>query len=410
MKLKRVSIKGLNNKVDCDFEFHDDINIVTGINGCGKTTFLKLLWYAISGNIECLISEISFKSFNLETSSFTLLLIRKKRSIEWKYSANEIQQNGDFNLEESNPIEKIEVLQSLILESSESSLFFPTFRRIEGGYSIMNPKTISSFSNSSPTFTLLSNATPPSSPSFLENPKPKGLISSFTSYSRSNSSKMVRSESNRDTSIKNAFDKLSNRLSILEHKFICSISTHDLGLLLKSRYIEISEKTNGEFVKFSALLSSQVENIESDVASGRLDALAILTRLQEENNAVNNMRNELLRPFEILSELVTKVMHYECVKLDEFTLGESDNAIDSRLLSSGEQQMLSFLCYNAFYDNSVIFIDEPELSLHPDWQRRLFPNLMKQQSSNQFIVATHSPMIYSKYSDKEIILSSEKGE
>ncbi len=58
MKLKRVSIKGLNNKVDCDFEFHDDINIVTGINGCGKTTLLKMLWYAISGNIEYLISEI----------------------------------------------------------------------------------------------------------------------------------------------------------------------------------------------------------------------------------------------------------------------------------------------------------------------------------------------------------------
>jgi predicted ATPase len=40
---------------------------------------------------------------------------------------------------------------------------------------------------------------------------------------------------------------------------------------------------------------------------------------------------------------------------------------------------------------------------------------MKQQSSNQFIVATHSPFIYSKYEDKEImdkeiILSEEKGE
>ncbi|MFM7600931.1 MAG: AAA family ATPase [Pseudanabaena sp.] len=56
MKLKRVSIKGLNNKVDCDFEFHDDINVVTGMNGCGKTTFLKMLWYVISGNIEGSIS------------------------------------------------------------------------------------------------------------------------------------------------------------------------------------------------------------------------------------------------------------------------------------------------------------------------------------------------------------------
>jgi predicted ATPase len=410
MKLKKVSIKGLNNKVDCDWDFHDDINIVTGINGCGKTTFLKMLWYAISGNIECLISEISFKSFNLETSNFTLLLIRKKSSIEWQYSANEIQQNGDFSLVEFNPVGGIEVLQSLILESSELSLFFPTFRRIEGGYSVMNPKSTSSSSNSSPTLTSSSNFTPPSSLSFLEKPKPIGLISSFTSYSRSNSIKMVRAESNRDTSIKNAFDKLSNHLSMSGHKFICSISTHDLGLLLNSRYIQISAKTNEEFLKFSALMSSQIENIESDIVSGKQDALDVLSRLQQENNAVNNIRKELLRPFEVLAELVIKVMHYKGVRLDDFILGESNNAIDSRLLSSGEQQMLSFLCYNAFYENSVIFIDEPELSLHPDWQRRLFPNLMKQQSSNQFVVATHSPMIYSKYSDKEIILSSEKGE
>ena len=380
MKLKSVSIRGLNNKLDCDFEFHNDINIVTGINGCGKTTFLKILWYAISGNIERLISEISFKSFNLETSNFFLSLNKNQSDIEWRYTANEIQQNGDFNLVEFNPVGGIEVLQSLILESSKSSLFFPTFRRIEGGYSIMNPKIISStsISNSSPIRTPSSNFIPPSSLSLLENPKPIGLISSFTSYSRSNSSKMVRDESNRDTSIKNEFDKLSNRLSMLEHKFICSISTHDLGLLLNSRYIEISSKTNEEFLKFSALMSRQIENIESDIVSSKQDALDILSRLQQENNAVNNIRNELLRPFEILSDLVIKVMHYKGVRLDDFILGELNDSIDSRLLSAGEQQMLSFLCYNAFYEDSIIFIDEPELSLHLDWQRRLFPNLMKQ--------------------------------
>ena len=103
-------------------------------------------------------------------------------------------------------------------------------------------------------------------------------------------------------------------------------------------------------------------------------------------------------------------MRYKGVKLDDFTIGESDDAIDSRMLSAGEQQMLSFLCYNAFYEDSVVFIDEPEISLHLDWQRRLFPSLMRQQTSNQFIVATHSPCIYSKYEDKELILSEEKGE
>ncbi|MEI6329618.1 MAG: AAA family ATPase [Pseudanabaena sp.] len=379
MKLKSVSIRGLNNKLDCDREFHNDINIVTGINGSGKTTFLKILWYAISGNIESLISEISFKSFNLETSNFSLSLINKGIGIEWQYVANEIKQSGDINLYEYNSVERLELLKSLILETRDSSLFFPTFRRIEGSYSIVNPQTPKS---------ILTQPTIPD----LNIPIPFPFMGSkLQSEGRKNA-----------TNIKNEFDKLSILLSTSGHKFICSISTHDLGLLLKSHDEQISQKINEDFLRLSALLSSQIPN-------GKQDASAILSRIQQENNSVNNKRNELLRPFEILSELVTKVMHYKGIKLDNFILGESDDAIDARLLSYGEQQMLSFLCYNAFYENSVIFIDEPELSLHPDWQRILFSRLMKQQSSNQFIVATHSPFIYSNYEDKEIILDEEKG-
>ena len=59
---------------------------------------------------------------------------------------------------------------------------------------------------------------------------------------------------------------------------------------------------------------------------------------------------------------------------------------------------------------SVIFIDEPELSLHVDWQRLLFPKLLSQSTNNQFIVATHSPFIYSKYPDKELLLDADRGD
>jgi predicted ATPase len=104
------------------------------------------------------------------------------------------------------------------------------------------------------------------------------------------------------------------------------------------------------------------------------------------------------------------VFQYKGIRLaDPVTLGEAREAIASDVLSSGEKQMLNFLCYNAFTTNSSIFIDEPEISLHVDWQRILFPILIKQSTGNQFIVATHSPFIYSKYSDKELLLSSDRG-
>jgi predicted ATPase len=111
-----------------------------------------------------------------------------------------------------------------------------------------------------------------------------------------------------------------------------------------------------------------------------------------------------------LSELIAKVFRYKGIKLaDPVTLGEAREAIASDVLSAGEKQMLSFLCYNAFANQACIFIDEPEISLHVDWQRILFPILLQQSTGNQFIVATHSPFIYSKYADKELVLSPERG-
>lgn len=72
--------------------------------------------------------------------------------------------------------------------------------------------------------------------------------------------------------------------------------------------------------------------------------------------------------------------------------------------------MLSFICYNAFSNQIPIFIDEPELSLHVDWQRTLFPTLESQAKDNQFIIATHSPFIYGKYPEKEIALVKMRGD
>ena len=375
MKLKRVSVKGLNNKVDCDFEFHNDINIVTGINGCGKTTFLKMLWYAISGNIERLISDISFEAFNLETSHFCLSLFNIDGGTQWQHIANGIKQNGLINLGEYNSANEIEVLKSLIIKERTSSLFFPTFRRIEGGYL----KTIANIRSMGETEKNLSY--------IFEKP--------IDGFSRR---------------IQDDFEKLSDTLTCLDHKFICSISTHDLGYLLRLHHADTTEKIDKYSLALNKSLISKLENIKSGIEDSRDESLTIVSNLQREVTDVSNRREELLQPFKVLSELVTKVLHYKGVKLDDFTIGESDNAIDSRLLSAGEQQMLSFLCYNAFYEDSIIFIDEPEISLHLDWQRRLFPSLMRQQTSNQFIVATHSPCIYSKYEDKELLLSEEKGE
>ena len=338
----------------------------------------------------------------METSHFSLYLSKKDVGIEWQYIVNEIKQDGFINLGslgEYISSSEIKSLQSLIIENNTSSLFFPTFRRIEGGYSIINIETVRRIKTKG-------NNTYPYP---LSNLIPVPISPPLPILPTMGRSQSQRSIDHINISIKDEFNNLSNRISIAAHRFICSISTHDLGSLLRLHHAGVTEKIDEYSRALNKSLINELENIKSGIKDSKDESLSIVSKLQREVADVDNKRDELLQPFKVLSELVTKVMHYKGVKLDDFTIGQSDDAIDSRLLSAGEQQMLSFLCYNAFYEDSVIFIDEPELSLHPDWQRRLFPNLMKQQSSNQFIVATHSPLIYSKYEDKEIILSEEKG-
>jgi len=64
-------------------------------------------------------------------------------------------------------------------------------------------------------------------------------------------------------------------------------------------------------------------------------------------------------------------------------------------LSSGEKQLflrglsLKFLEAN----NSIILIDEPEISLHPEWQQKIIKVYENIGMNNQLIIATHSPHI-----------------
>jgi len=64
-------------------------------------------------------------------------------------------------------------------------------------------------------------------------------------------------------------------------------------------------------------------------------------------------------------------------------------------LSSGEKQMLMILLTALVQNNkpAVMIMDEPELSLHTDWQEKLI-NYIRQLNENvQIIIATHSPSI-----------------
>ena len=71
-----------------------------------------------------------------------------------------------------------------------------------------------------------------------------------------------------------------------------------------------------------------------------------------------------------------------------------DDIRDLRIPSSGQQRILAiFSALSEMKAGSTIMIDEPELSLHINWQERLISTLTSSLPHLQFIMATHSPHV-----------------
>lgn len=76
-----------------------------------------------------------------------------------------------------------------------------------------------------------------------------------------------------------------------------------------------------------------------------------------------------------------------------FKVGKQE--LSPYVLSSGEKQLVIILLTALIQDEKpfVLFMDEPEISLHTDWQEKLIDNIRKLNKNVQIIIATHSPSI-----------------
>ncbi len=81
-----------------------------------------------------------------------------------------------------------------------------------------------------------------------------------------------------------------------------------------------------------------------------------------------------------------------------------EKKIDLDDLSSGEKQLFITIASLFFgiaeNENSIFIIDEPESSLHVDWQEKFTESIVSINKNIQIIIATHSPEILGKYIDK----------
>ncbi len=140
----------------------------------------------------------------------------------------------------------------------------------------------------------------------------------------------------------------------------------------------------------------------------------VLSLYLEDINEKLSVFDDLLLRIETFLNIVSRKLRNKKLKvtredgfLIETTQGETTILRPSEL-SSGEQHEI-VLFYELIFktvDSSFFLIDEPEISLHVDWQRQFLPDISKiaKLGNHSFLIATHSPQIIGSRRDLAIAL------
>lgn len=94
---------------------------------------------------------------------------------------------------------------------------------------------------------------------------------------------------------------------------------------------------------------------------------------------------------ELFSETGKKIIRTE----NEIRFSQMGETLYPYQLSSGEKQILTILLTVLVEDSQpyVLFMDEPEVSLHVEWQKRLIDLILELNPNVQIILTTHSPAV-----------------
>ena len=194
---------------------------------------------------------------------------------------------------------------------------------------------------------------------------------------------------------------------------------HEDGLSeseLTERLAELERKR--ERLQIAGLLDEQEEMpllpIEH-LAEETRDVLAIYVEDAEKKLSVFD---DLSRRIELFQEIINSRFLFKRLSISRskglvFTTS-AGHPLSLNALSSGEQQEV-ILLYELLFrlkPNSLVLIDEPEISLHVAWQKKFLEDLTKitELASFDVLIATHSPQIIHKRWDLTVELESPKTE
>lgn len=180
------------------------------------------------------------------------------------------------------------------------------------------------------------------------------------------------------------------------------ISTFDNSLKLS----EAVKKLSDDEVKTE--LDWEIYHLQNEYVNYQLNiSKRIRSLFEEEDQNINDEEDQniskkfskLQSPQERFLEIIDDLFSETGKKINrdknqiEFLL--KDKEIKYFQLSSGEKQLIIILLTVLIQDKkpSILFMDEPEISLHIEWQKKIIQYIRELNPNVQVIMATHSPAL-----------------
>lgn len=180
---------------------------------------------------------------------------------------------------------------------------------------------------------------------------------------------------------------------------------------IRARLNRIEEKRH-QLIEAGLLDPEQVAAFPEFRNVGTRD-LQVLDVFSEDMEVKLAVFDDLWRQIDLLRNIVNSRFQYKSFFVNRkagfsFVLPGDAGVISPKQLSSGEQHELVLMYEFLFRTSadSLVLIDEPEISLHVNWQRQFLEDLQRITNLRSFfvIIATHSPSIIGDYFDLAVEL------
>lgn len=417
--LNSVEINGLWGNKTIKTKLNPNVNIFIGNNGTGKTTFINIIQAILSVDL-ALLDSLPFESATLHLKSINSKSNRKitveKTTEDEKTTFSFIKYkigkqtflapigdpDDDFRIHRlpSRLRQIIDSLKNTLSDLIEIS-WLSVHRGVEDNEYYDRPSRVRSRESNNPIDNRLSR-----------------LIRNFIKYQLQLQSKSkIHSEEFKkgvlETILYNEHNDTFDKIILAVENIDQDNIENDLIKAYKSLGA-IGPNLNHKITNHVNAIKTAKQKLSQKNSFNENDYIPLMLSLKTKNIITLSKENsdkeaKLFKPIHVFLNLLREFIDKKQIdlihdKTGELLIKQNDHNIPIEKLSSGEKQLLILFIETLLQKEKpyIFFSDEPELSLHISWQRKIIESIHILNPNAQIITATHSPEIVGKWINQTV--------